>query len=179
MSPGKLAPGLPSIVTLGNARNPRRVHAASLDQRQRAPEEAHRAAPVLDRGLVVRTTMPTLLIVDDNADVRDVFRVHAENRGLEVVGEAVDGPEGIELAERLDPDAIILDQELPSMTRLAALRVLRRRTPRAVVVMYSSDASIERSALAAGAGGFFVKPDSPREVVTSVVALLEAAPKRQ
>jgi CheY-like chemotaxis protein len=116
--------------------------------------------------------MPTLLLVDDNAAVRDVLRLHAENRGLEVVGEARDGPEGIDLAERLGPDAIVLDQKMPTMTGLTALRAMRRRPPHAVVVMYSSDASIRQSALAAGARAFFTKADSPRDVITSVLGFL-------
>src|SRR3954454_14135884 len=116
--------------------------------------------------------MPTVLLVDDNAGVRDVLRLHAEHHGLEVVGEAVDGGEGIELAERLDPDAIVLDQMMPTMMGLDALRILRRRGCRAVVVVYSSDPAIGRSARAAGAGAFFTKAQSPRDVVATVVALL-------
>ena len=116
--------------------------------------------------------MPTLLLVDDNAVVRDVLRLHAENRGLEVVGEAQDGPEGVELAERLAPDAIVLDQEMPTMTGLKALRSIRRRAPDVVVVMYCSDASIRQSAFTAGARAFFTKGDSPRDVVMSVLGLL-------
>jgi DNA-binding NarL/FixJ family response regulator len=51
------------------------------------------------------------------------------------------------------------------MTGLAALRVLRRQAPCAVVVMYSSDPSIERSALPAGARAYFSEAESPRKVV--------------
>jgi DNA-binding NarL/FixJ family response regulator len=122
-----------------------------------------------------RHDVPTLLLADHNDEVRDVLRLHAENRGLEVVGEAGDGREAVELAEHLDPDAIILDQEMPSIPGLAAVRVLRRRAPRTMVVMYSSDPSIMRSALAAGASAYFSKGHSPREVVMSVLTLLEGS----
>jgi DNA-binding NarL/FixJ family response regulator len=120
-------------------------------------------------------SMQSLLLVDDHAGVRDVLRLHAESHGFDVVGEAVDGPEGIELAERLDPDAVILDHTMPTMTGLVALRALRQRAPRAVVVMYSSDASIKGAAIAAGATACFTKTDSPRAVITGLFAVLEAA----
>jgi CheY-like chemotaxis protein len=116
--------------------------------------------------------MPTLLLVDDNDVVRDVLRLQAEHRGLEVVGEARDGPEAIELAERLEPDAIILDHEMPTMTGLTALRAIRRRAPEVVVVMYCSDTSIRESAVTAGARAFFTKGDSPRDVVKGLLGLL-------
>jgi len=122
--------------------------------------------------------MPSVLLVDDNATVRDVLRLHAESRGLDVVAEAVDGGEAIELAERLGPDAIILEQELSTMPGLAALRVLRRRAPGAVVVMYCTDPSLAGSALAAGAHAYVAKADSPGEVVETVLSLLEEAALR-
>jgi DNA-binding NarL/FixJ family response regulator len=103
-----------------------------------------------------------------------VLRLHAESRGLDVVGEAVDGREAVELAERLRPDAVILDEEMPTLPGLAALRLMRRRTRAAVIVMYSSDPSIRSAALAAGASAFFSKGHSPRDVVLSALALLSS-----
>ena len=120
--------------------------------------------------------MTTVLLVDDNDGVREVLRLHAESRGLHVVGEAHDGREGLELAKRLNPDAIILDQEMPGMTGLAALRLLRRGASPIAVVMFSSDPSIMNAALAAGASAYFSKGESPRDVVTSVLALVQGTP---
>ena len=118
------------------------------------------------------TAVPTVLLVDYNDGVREVLRIHAEHRGLKVVGEAVDGLVAVALAQLLDPDAIILDQELPGRPGLATLRLLRRRAPRSVVVMYSSHPSIEKAALAAGARAYFTKGHSPRAVLMSVLKLL-------
>ena len=120
----------------------------------------------------------TVLLVDDSEDVREVLRllVAADGR-LEVVGEAVNGREGVEMAERLQPDAIILDVAMPVMTGLEALPLLRERAPRSMVVMYAAGArsEIEPAALAAGAVSFFEKGVSAKAVVRGTVELLDAA----
>jgi DNA-binding NarL/FixJ family response regulator len=120
----------------------------------------------------------TVLLVDDSEDVREVLRllVAADGR-LEVVGEAVNGREGVEMAERLQPDAIILDVAMPVMTGLEALPLLRERAPRSLVVMYAAGArsEIEPAALAAGAVSFFEKGVSAKAVVRGTVELLDAA----
>jgi two-component system, NarL family, nitrate/nitrite response regulator NarL len=117
--------------------------------------------------------VPTVLLVDDSRGVREVLRILAEGR-LDVVGEAENGREAIELAERTQPDAIILDNEMPEMTGLEALQALRRRAPRAVVVFYSAAprSRMERVALEAGARAYFEKGETPRVVVEGVLALL-------
>jgi DNA-binding NarL/FixJ family response regulator len=117
--------------------------------------------------------VPTVLLVDDSRGVREVLRILAEGR-LEVAGEAENGREAIDLAERTQPDAIILDQEMPEMTGLEALPLLRQRAPRAIIVLYSSTprSRIERRALDAGARAYFEKGDSPRTVIRGVLALL-------
>ena len=117
--------------------------------------------------------MPTLVLADDNPTVRELLRLYAERGGVEVVGEAADGREAVELADRLAPDAVILDDDMPVMRGLAALPLLRRRAPHTVAVMYSGDPSIERSAIAAGASAYLSKAASPRDVMSSVLTLLE------
>ena len=107
--------------------------------------------------------MATLLLVDDSDDVREVLRLVAAADGrLEVVGEAVNGRDGVEAAERLQPDAIILDVAMPVMTGLEALPLLRERAPNALVVVYAGGAraEIEPAALAAGAASYFEKGES-------------------
>jgi len=128
--------------------------------------------------LAYPTHVRSVLLVDDSEDVREVLRllVAADGR-LQVVGEAVNGREGVEMAERLQPDAIILDVAMPVMTGLEALPLLRERSPRSLVVMYAAGArsEIEPAALAAGAVSYFEKGVSARAVVRGTIDLLDAA----
>jgi DNA-binding NarL/FixJ family response regulator len=120
--------------------------------------------------------VPTLLLVDDSEVVREVLRLVAAADGrLEVVGEAVNGREGVDAAERLQPDAIILDVAMPVMTGLEALPLLRERAPKSLVVVYAggAPAEIEPAALAAGAAGYYEKGVSAKTVITGTVELLE------
>jgi DNA-binding NarL/FixJ family response regulator len=119
----------------------------------------------------------SVLLVDDAESTREVLRLYAEGRGLEVVGEAENGREAVELAERLHPDAVILDQEMPEMTGLEAMRELHERVPEAVVVFYSSGPrpTTEALALGAGARAYFEKDTTPRTVVDHLVTLLGTA----
>ena len=92
-------------------------------------------------------------------------------------GEAVNGQEAVEAAERLQPDAIILDMAMPVMTGLEALPLLRERAPGSMVVVYAagSRSQNEPAALAAGATSYFEKGVSAKAVVVGTAELLEAA----
>src|SRR5947209_6978341 len=72
---------------------------------------------------------------------------------FEVVGEAVDGIEGVERAEELQPDVVLLDRTMPRMSGMEALPRIRQVAPRAAVVLYTSetDERVYQAALASGA----------------------------
>ena len=105
-----------------------------------------------------------LLIVDDHPVVRDGLRgMFSGDPGFEVVGEAADGGEAIELAERLLPDVILMDLRMPGVNGAAAIRTLaERQIPSRVLVLttYDSDSDVV-PAIEAGATGYLLK-DSPR-----------------
>ncbi len=110
--------------------------------------------------------MPTirLLIVDDHPVVRAGIRGMLTGQpDLEVVGEASDGAEAVRLAQRLQPDVILMDLRMPGMDGVAAIERIRKARPEThvlVLTTYDSDADILR-AIEAGATGYLLK-DAPR-----------------
>ncbi len=112
-----------------------------------------------------------LLIVDDHPVVRDGLRgMFSGDPEFDVVGEASDGAEAIELAERLIPDVILMDLRMPGVNGAAAIRALaERQVPSRVLVLttYDSDSDVV-PAIEAGATGYLLK-DSPRQEVFRAV----------
>ena len=106
-----------------------------------------------------------LLIVDDHPVVRDGLRgMFSGDPEFEVIGEASDGAEAIELAGRLDPDVILMDLRMPGVNGAAAIRGLAERRIRSrvlVLTTYDSDSDVV-PAIEAGATGYLLK-DSPRD----------------
>ncbi len=79
-----------------------------------------------------------VLVVDDSAYVRRTLRaLLLSSMDIEVVGTAVDGNEGLVAVERLQPDVITLDLEIPRLDGFAFLRILMRRWPTPVIVVSS------------------------------------------
>jgi DNA-binding NarL/FixJ family response regulator len=102
----------------------------------------------------------TVLLVDDHALVRRGFRrMLDDDATLEVVGEASNGVEAVQLAAKLQPQVIVMDCQLPQMTGLEATRKILQEQPRTAVLMLSmhSEDTLVRQALAAGARGYVLK----------------------
>lgn len=79
-----------------------------------------------------------LLLVDDIAELRLLLAAHLRSTHLAVLGEASDGIEALELAERLRPDAVVMDMHMPGMDGVQAARLLTARHPEIVVVAFTS-----------------------------------------
>ena len=87
------------------------------------------------------TTIPakSVLIVDDNAFIRQALcELFERESDFEVCGEAENGKQGIEEAQRLRPDLIVLDLSMPVMNGFDAARVLKRLMPTVFLIMYSA-----------------------------------------
>ncbi|GAA3377400.1 response regulator transcription factor [Streptomyces sannanensis] len=112
-----------------------------------------------------------LLIVDDDPLVRAGLALMLGGaEDIEIVGEAADGSEVTELAERLVPDVVLMDIRMPVMDGLTATEALRRRdsAPEVVVLTtFHADEQVLR-ALRAGAAGFVLKDTPPAEIVDAV-----------
>lgn len=82
--------------------------------------------------------MPKVLIVDDSKLVRlTIKNILARAEGFEVVGEAENGREGVDMARELSPDVVTLDIEMPVMDGIECLRRLRILSPAKVIVLSS------------------------------------------
>jgi len=102
----------------------------------------------------------TVLLVDDHALVRRGFRrMLDDDATLEVVGEASNGAEAVQLAAKLNPQVIVMDCQLPQMTGLEATRKILHEQPNTAILMLSmhSEDTLVRQALEAGARGYVLK----------------------
>ena len=100
-----------------------------------------------------------VLIADDHTVVRQGLRMFLSDADLEIVGEARDGREAVDLARRLMPDVVLMDLLMPNMDGIAATAAIRREVPNVEVIALTSvleDASII-DALRAGAIGYLLK----------------------
>ena len=100
-----------------------------------------------------------ILVVDDDPQFRHLVRLvlrHAKDFAF--VGEAADGQEGVEQAEALRPDVVLLDLMMPGMDGFHALPLIRRANPdTAVIVLTALDADEAAEGMLLGASGFVEK----------------------
>ncbi len=107
--------------------------------------------------------VPTIVVVDDAVEVRTLVRTRLTlSREFEVVGEGASGLEAIELAERMQPDVLLLDVSMPGMDGLEALPRVRAVSPSTQVVMYSgfAEEGLSDRCRALGATAFVEKSNS-------------------
>jgi DNA-binding NarL/FixJ family response regulator len=114
--------------------------------------------------------MVRVLIADDHTMVREGLRWALEHAGLDVVGEAADGQEAVDMAEQHHPDVVLMDLSLPVLSGAAATKRIRTLIPSTSVLVLSmlSDDTAVTSALDAGAGGYLVKDCTTTEIVDAV-----------
>jgi CheY-like chemotaxis protein len=114
---------------------------------------------------------PRVLVVDDEAVIRQLIVINLELEGFEV-HEAVDGLDALDKARELDPDVVTLDVMMPALDGIATARRLREDpvTSRARIVLISArtrPADLERGS-DAGADAYVTKPFDPDDVVEAV-----------
>src|SRR5690606_1436517 len=119
-----------------------------------------------------------VLLAEDHKIVRQGTRLYLESMGVEVIGEATNGREAIELAGKLQPDVVVMDIHLPELTGVEATRRIRHDYPdiRILVLTAYNEPAYVHALLDAGADGFILKT---AELVELHKALNEVAVGRK
>ena len=114
-----------------------------------------------------------ILLVDDHAVVRQGLRMFLNlDSDLEVIGEAVDGQQGVQMARELHPDVVLMDLLMPIMDGIQAIGLLRQTMPDIEVIALTSvleDSSVV-SAIRAGAIGYLLKDTEADELIRAIKA---------
>ncbi len=117
----------------------------------------------------------TVLVVDDEAHIVETLRLYLERDGFRVVA-AYDGRAALELAERENPDLVILDLMLPELSGLDVCRTIRSRSQVPIIMLTARSEEVDKLVgLELGADDYVTKPFSPREVAARVRAVLRRA----
>jgi CheY-like chemotaxis protein len=112
-----------------------------------------------------------VLLADDHQVVRQgLVSLLSEEDTIEVIGEAADGREAVELAERLEPDVTILDVSMPVMSGVDAARRIKSRWPhiRIVALSMSEDPQVRERMQEAGADSYLLKTAPYQELLAAI-----------
>lgn len=113
-----------------------------------------------------------ILLVDDEPSVQEGVHAYLERDGF-VVAHADNGREGLELAERTQPQLIVLDLMLPDLSGEEVCREIRRRSDVPIIMLTAKSSEDDRViGLELGADDYLVKPFSPRELVARIKTVL-------
>jgi DNA-binding NarL/FixJ family response regulator len=121
-----------------------------------------------DSGIMIR-----VLLADDHQHVRrGLKRMLQQTTNMEVIGEASDGQEAVELARLLRPDVVVMDITMPKLDGFQALAQIRQQGIPTHVVMLSmhADNDFMRTARKQGARGYVLKRDAAQELPRAIQA---------
>lgn len=110
------------------------------------------------------------MLADDHRMLREGLRRSMNDQGFDVVGEARDGEEAVQLAGELRPDVILMDVTMPEVDGVEACRQVRSDLPGTKVIMLTmhADQEVLANAIRAGACGYLVKDCSTEEIASAV-----------
>ena len=112
----------------------------------------------------------SVLIVDDRSQAREGLKaLLATAPAVQVVGEASDGKEAIDLVEQCRPDVVLLDAMMPVLDGLEATRRIKEQWPQIRVIVLTIHTALRAEALAAGADAFLVKGCPAGELLAAIM----------
>jgi DNA-binding NarL/FixJ family response regulator len=117
-----------------------------------------------------------VLVVEDFVPFWQFIRsTLAERPDIQVIGEVADGLEGVQKAELLKPDLVLLDIGLPTLNGIEAALQIRKRAPESRIIFVSQESSWEmvQEALNLGAWGYVLKERTANDLLAAVKAVLE------
>jgi two-component system, chemotaxis family, chemotaxis protein CheY len=111
-----------------------------------------------------------ILIVDDAAFMRMMIKDILSKNGYEIVGEAADGAQAVQLYRDTQPDLVTMDITMPEMDGITALKEIKKVNPQAKVIMCSAmgQQAMVIDAIQAGAKDFIVKPFQADRVLEAI-----------
>ena len=117
---------------------------------------------------------PRILIVDDQAVIREGLRLLIRDAGMTVCGEAPDGLSAVEQARAAKPDLVLMDITMPGMSGIEATEIILKELPRTKVLVLSvhKDGRFVDSALKAGASGYLLKECAYEELLAAIRAVM-------
>ena len=117
-----------------------------------------------------------VLIVDDSGYMRQVIRKHLENKGFEIVGEAQDGLEAIQMYSELKPDITTMDISMKKVGGIEATKKIKALDDKAKIVIVSAlgEARFIKEAIQAGAHDFIIKPFTEERLISSITNALKS-----
>lgn len=116
-----------------------------------------------------------VLVIDDHTLFREGLEGLLERRNIEVIASIGGGKEGIEVAQDLDPDVVLLDMRMPDVDGLTVLRTIRQKgmeMPIAILTTSSSETDLVE-ALRNGAQGYLLKDMEPDDLVVALLDIVE------
>lgn len=114
--------------------------------------------------------MIRMIVADDAPFIREIVRHVAASNDIELIGEATDGNEAVDLVKKLKPDVVLLDIIMPNKSGIEAAKEIAAASPNVKMIAFSTadqDTLVMR-ALEAGCCSFLVKPFKAEELVKAI-----------